>query len=57
MNAANLIKEALPPSLVADQFLSTYFESFFSIDYHVLIRFGKWDTILAIETPTDRKVY
>ena len=54
--AAQATKRTLPHSLLSDPVLSTYFEAFFSIDIHVLIRFGKWSELLAIEIPVDTKV-
>ena len=47
MTAAKATKETLPYSLLADPVLSTYFESFFSIDIHVLVRFGQWQELLS----------
>jgi tetratricopeptide (TPR) repeat protein len=37
--------------------MADFFESYVSIRQHVLIRFGKWDEILAQELPADRDLY
>lgn len=56
MNAALRMHPNLPESLVADPILGCFFEAFYSIDMHVLIRFGKWDQIFSTEIPTNQKV-
>ena len=56
MKAAQDIQYTLPVSLITDPFLSTYFESFFSMNVHVLIRFGRWNELLQLEVPTDVEV-
>jgi hypothetical protein len=57
MKAALALQNTLPESLLEDPFLSPYFESFFSVDIHVLIRFGKWREILEREIPSNSKVH
>jgi len=57
MNAAAALKATLPSSLLGHPILATYFEAFFSVDVHVLIRFGKWDEIISLDVPTDPKIY
>lgn len=56
MEAAVIIKRNLPPRVLENKVLATYFESFVSVDIHVLVRFGKWNEILALPIPTDREV-
>lgn len=57
MKAAEAIQRTLPPSLAAHPVLAKYFESFYSLNVHVLIRFGKWRDIIAMEMPTDVKIW
>ena len=57
MASAQDIQATLPISLITDPYLSTYFESFYSINVHVLIRFGKWKELLELEVPVDAQVY
>ena len=57
MKAAAAIQRTLPPSLAADPVLAKYFESFYSLNVHVLIRFGKWQELVATEVPTEPAVW
>jgi len=56
MRAAQEVKKNLPDTLLANPIMNRFFESFVSIDVHVLIRFGKWKEILSREVPTDHQV-
>ena len=56
MRAALEVKRNLPDSLLENPIMNRFFESFLSIEVHVLIRFGKWTEILGKEIPTDHKV-
>jgi len=56
MQAALEVKRNLPDSLLENPIMNRFFESFLSIEVHVLIRFGKWTEILGKEIPTDHKV-
>ena len=56
MHAAQEVKRNLPDSLLTNPIMNRFFESFLSIEVHVLIRFGKWAEILAREVPTDHQV-
>jgi hypothetical protein len=56
MEAAETIKRNLPSSVLSNAVLATYFESFVSVHLHVLVRFGKWDEILALPIPSDNQV-
>lgn len=55
--AANDVQNTLPVNLISDSFLGKYFESFYSLNIHVFIRFGKWNEILSIEIPNNNKVF
>lgn len=57
LNATKDIQKTLPISLISDNILGKYFESFYSLDVHVYIRFGKWNELLSLEIPKDEKVY
>ncbi|PIB00622.1 hypothetical protein CB0940_00774 [Cercospora beticola] len=37
--------------------MADWLESFLSMRVHVLVRFGKWDSLLALQLPTDPKLY
>ena len=37
--------------------LGRYFEAYTAVYFHVLIRFGKWDEILAEPLPEDLELY
>ncbi|MWB77203.1 hypothetical protein GLS40_04120 [Pseudooceanicola sp. 216_PA32_1] len=37
--------------------MADYFEAFMAMEPHILIRFGKWDALLAMELPEDRTLY
>lgn len=52
---ARLIHENVTSSVLLSPVLAKYFESFVSIDIHVLVRFGKWNKILHYQFP-DREV-
>lgn len=56
MEAAETIKRNLPADVLRNSVLATYFESFVSINLHVLVRFGKWEELLNLAIPTDTEV-
>ena len=56
LSAAQEIHTNLPDDLLADPVMNKFFECFRSIELHVLLRFGKWDRILAMPPPADTKV-
>lgn len=56
MRAALEVKRNLPDSLLENPIMNRFFESFLAIEIHVLIRFGKWNEILAKEIPTNHTV-
>ena len=56
MEAAEAAKRTMPEAVLSDAYLVQFFEAFYSIDLHVLIRFGKWDDILSRDIPTNKKV-
>jgi uncharacterized protein (DUF952 family) len=47
MNAALQIRKNLPDDLLSNPVMAKYFEAFLSIEWHVLVRFGKWEDILS----------
>jgi tetratricopeptide (TPR) repeat protein len=46
----DLLKVKSPP-------MADWLEAFLAIRVHVLIRFGKWDDIVALEIPQDKELY
>ncbi|KEQ74142.1 TPR domain protein [Aureobasidium namibiae CBS 147.97] len=46
----NLLRVASPP-------MADWLEGFLSVRVHVLIRFGMWEDILALELPTDEQLF
>lgn len=56
MRAALEIHRNLPDSLLENPVMNKFFESFLSIEVHVLLRFGRWAEILAKPVPTNDKV-
>ena len=56
MRAAQEVKKNLPDTLLTNPIMNRFFESFLSIEVHVLIRFGRWSEILSREVPTDHQV-
>ena len=56
MRSAIRLQKSLPESLVSDTVLGPFFEAFYSVDLHVLIRFGKWNEVMNTPIPTNQKV-
>ena len=56
MRGAEAIKQTLPDSLLEIPVMNRFFESFLSVELHVLLRFGRWQDILARPIPTNDKV-
>eukprot|EP00602_Paraphysomonas_sp_CaronLab_P009316 CAMPEP_0185035692 /NCGR_PEP_ID=MMETSP1103-20130426/27546_1 /TAXON_ID=36769 /ORGANISM="Paraphysomonas bandaiensis, Strain Caron Lab Isolate" /LENGTH=477 /DNA_ID=CAMNT_0027572907 /DNA_START=299 /DNA_END=1735 /DNA_ORIENTATION=- len=57
MSACRDIQGTLPENLLSDPVLATYFESFYSLNMHVLVRFGRWQEILDYELPGNTEIY
>jgi tetratricopeptide (TPR) repeat protein len=57
--AANELIETMPEEMlrIPSPPMADFFESYASIRQHVLIRFGKWQEIVAQELPADRDLY
>jgi len=53
--AAEALRAALPDPVV--RFMPEFFEAFIGMKLHVLIRFGRWQDILAEPFPEDPKLY
>ncbi|KAI1956870.1 hypothetical protein LOZ58_006002 [Ophidiomyces ophidiicola] len=55
----DLLEAAVPEQLIRVESppMADWLESFLSIRMHVLIRFGRWDDILALQSPTDPDLY
>ena len=53
------LEASLPEDLlrVASPPMADWLEGFLSVRVHVLIRFGMWEDILALELPTDRQLF
>jgi tetratricopeptide (TPR) repeat protein len=56
MQAAQEVKKNLPYDLLKNPVMNKFFESFYSIELHVLLRFGKWEEILSHPPMQDEKV-
>lgn len=52
---AKLVKSFLPREAIAPFALIA--EPFFSVDIHVLVRFGRWEDIKKLELPVDQALY
>jgi tetratricopeptide (TPR) repeat protein len=59
MEAADAMVRSLPEELlrVASPPMADWLEAFVPTDYHVLIRFGRWEEILAKSLPADQQLY
>lgn len=59
MEAADAMVASLPEALlrIPSPPMADWLEAFVPTDYHVLIRFGKWDEILAKPLPADQDLY
>jgi len=57
--AADELIETMPEAMlrIPSPPMADFFESYVSIRQHVLIRFGKWDEIIAQTLPTDTELY
>lgn len=57
--AADLIRETVTTEAlnVDNPMVFRYLESFYGMKVHVLIRFGRWDDLKAMELPTDPELY
>jgi len=56
LEAADELVETLPDEAILRQ-MADWFEAFFPMKMHVLIRFGMWDDILAADLPEDETLY
>lgn len=59
MEAADAMVASLPEELLRIQSppMADWLEAFVPTDYHVLIRFGKWEAILGKPLPADQALY
>lgn len=59
LEAANGIETLLSEDVLRTEIphLASTLEAYYSMKMHVLVRFGKWDEILAVPAPTDAKLY
>ena len=57
IEASYMINQSLPDELLREPVWNKYFESFLSVELHVLIRFGKWDDILKKDAPKDKQLH
>lgn len=55
ITAARDLAESLTPDVLEP--LADWLEAFIAMDQHVLIRFGKWDEIIAQALPEDAELY
>ncbi|WP_049643049.1 tetratricopeptide repeat protein [Candidatus Rhodobacter oscarellae] len=55
LEACAALRDALPEATV--RYLPELFEAFVAMDRHILVRFGKWEEILALELPSDTELY
>lgn len=56
MRGAKAIQSTLPDSLLSNPVMNRFFESFLSVELHVLLRFGRWTEILAKPLPEKPEV-
>jgi tetratricopeptide (TPR) repeat protein len=54
---ALMLQDELTPDLVQDMPGAQILEAFYSVLWHVFIRFGKWDEILSADLPKDQNLY
>ena len=59
ISAADELIETTPEAMlrIPSPPMADFFESYVSIRRHVLVRFGKWDDIIAQDLPADRDLY
>lgn len=59
LDTAAMLEKALPFELLEIESppMADWLEGFLSIRLHVLIRFGLWDDIIALELPQDKALY
>ena len=59
MRALRGLRETTPDALlqIKSPPMADFFESYLSMEPHVLIRFGKWEEILTLDLPEDRETY
>lgn len=59
LDAAARLEEAIPEKLLRVQSppMADWLEGFLAMRFHVLIRFGRWDDILALPFPEDPDLY
>ncbi|KAJ5578469.1 uncharacterized protein N7459_007433 [Penicillium hispanicum] len=59
LDTANTLADSITGELlrVESPPLADWLEGFIAMRVHALIRFGRWDEILALDLPTDRRLY
>ncbi|MFW6075532.1 MAG: tetratricopeptide repeat protein, partial [Chloroflexota bacterium] len=59
MSAANEMMDTIPEDLLRMQVppMADWLETFFSMDTHIMIRFGKWQELIDAPLPDDRELF
>ncbi|KAF2480830.1 TPR domain protein [Neohortaea acidophila] len=59
LQTARMLEASLPPDLLRIESppMADWLEGFFPMRFHVLVRFGKWNDILALPLPQDEVLY
>lgn len=59
LEAVDRMEKSLPESLLRIQSppMADWLENFASVRVHVLVRFGRWQDLIALEMPTDESLY
>jgi len=59
LRALRGIEETTPPEMLAIESppMADYFEAYLAMEPHVLIRFGRWQDLLALPLPEDRTLW
>ncbi|KAH5015996.1 hypothetical protein HBI33_125710 [Parastagonospora nodorum] len=59
LEAVDRMEKSLPDSLLRIQSppMADWLENFASVRIHVLVRFGRWEELIALDMPNDRHLY
>lgn len=59
LDTVELLEASLPDELLRIESppMADWLESFLTMRVHVLVRFGRWDELLALKLPEDQKLY
>jgi tetratricopeptide (TPR) repeat protein len=59
LNAVQGMWDTVPKEMLAIESppMADYFESYMAMKPHILIRFGRWEEIIALDPPEDQQIY